>query len=119
MPNKKRPVIETGRFCIKQIFYALENLRVEDLQQDIAKQAGHAVRVAAILITSVVAVFVTTTETFAEIVIVLGQINVVAVIAVRRILISQRVLRAGTIAVLPVRLSGAHAFFVAFPYSLP
>ncbi len=103
----------------KTVLLILVRLHVEDLRQDVAKYAEHTVRVPAILRAAIVAVFVTATETFAEIVVVLGQINVVAIVAVGRILITDRVLRAETITILSVCLSGAHAFLIALPYGLP
>ena len=68
---------------------------------------------------AVEAVFVAATETFAEVVTVLRQIDIVTAITEGRVLIGVRVLITETPSIFPVRLSGAKAFFITVPYSLP
>src|SRR5262249_49999284 len=72
----------------------------------------------AILVTSVVAVFITTSEAFAEVVIVVALAYVITAIAEVRIFISER----GTIiespAIFAVSPSGSEAFLIAIPNCL-
>lgn len=63
--------------------------------------------------TTVEAVFVTATETLAEVVLILRQVCVVTVVSVRSILIGPRILEAESPSVLAVGLPGSHTFFIA------
>jgi len=71
------------------------------------------------LISVVVAVFISTLETFAKIVSVVFRVYVVTVVAIGRILIGVAVAVVGTPVVFTVRCSGAEALFVASIYRLP
>ena len=62
-----------GRICFFVIDNPfLEGLEVQDLLQDRAQDAVAAVRVASVLIATVVAVIVAATKTFAEVVLIFG-----------------------------------------------
>ena len=60
-----------------------------------------------------VAVFVTATETFTEVVLVLVQVDVVTVVTIARVLIAVCFFRIEAPTVLPVSLSGLKAFAMA------
>lgn len=95
------------------MFVSLEEPYVEYLLKDGAQDTYSAVGVTAILRALVVSVPITPAEALAEVVAILLSINVVAVIAVGRILIGIGVLIAGIApAVLAVGLPGAKALLV-------
>jgi hypothetical protein len=90
-----------------------KRLEAEDLRQDDVKHAVGAVRIAAILIPAVVAVFVAPTEALAKVIVVVVPVYVIAVITVVRVLIGIRVSVIGTPAILAVCPSGSEAFLIA------
>ncbi|MCI0485267.1 MAG: hypothetical protein L0229_01445 [Blastocatellia bacterium] len=67
---------------------------------------------------SVVAVFITTTEPFAEVVVVLALAHIIAVVAIVRVLIGVAVLIAVTPTVMAVCLSCAEALLITMVYGL-
>jgi hypothetical protein len=92
---------------------------LEDSSEHVAQEAKHPVRVCAVLILAVVAVFVAATEAFAEVVLVLRQINVVTVVPDAGVLIPETLLIAVPPTILTVRLACTNAFFVTIPHRLP
>jgi hypothetical protein len=78
-------------------------LQVENLREDRAEYAVAAVLVATVLVAAVIAVLVAALEAFAEIVVVLAQIDVVAGVAISRILIREGILIVELPAVLTIR----------------
>lgn len=96
-----------------------EGLQVEDLAQNGAKDAVASVVEASILITAVIAILIPATETFAEVVAVLLEIDVVAAIAIGRVLIGVRVLIVETPSVLTVGRARVIALLIAVVDRLP
>jgi hypothetical protein len=94
-------------------------LKLEDRSEDIAQETKHPIRVGPVPILAVVAVFVAATEAFAEVVLVLGEINVVTVISHAGVLIPETLLVAVSPTILTVRLAGANTFFVTISHCLP
>ena len=70
----------------------LVGFKVEDTSQDGSEDAVRSIVIAAILIAAIVAIFITTSEAFAEVVLILSQTDIVAVVAEGCVLISIRVL---------------------------
>jgi hypothetical protein len=64
------------------------------------------------LVAPVIPIFITSTETFAEVILILAQVDVVAVISVTPILVGVRVFIVKAPTVLPICLTGIEAFFV-------
>ena len=98
---------------------SLVGSQVENLRKDRAQYAVTAVRIAAVLEAPVVAVFVTAPEAFAEVVVVLAQIDVVAVVTVRRILIREGILVIEVPTILTIRQAGLITLIVAVLDGLP
>lgn len=95
------------------LLWLLVALQVEDCLQDAAYKVEDAIRVRAIPGAAVVTVLKTAPKTFAEVVAVLRQVNIVTIVAICRVLISVRILVVETPPVLSIRLTGAHAFLIA------
>src|ERR1043165_133652 len=73
----------TGRLFKTPSFRSLaDRLQAENLRQDVAKDVIPTVRITAILITTVVTIFITATEALAEVVVVVVLVYVIAAIAV-------------------------------------
>ena len=89
-----------------------KRLEPQNLRQDDVEHAVRAVHEAAVLIPAGVAVFVPAPEAFAEVVVVVVPLNVVAVVPDVCVLIGVAVLEAGAPAVLPVRFTSPEAFLV-------
>jgi hypothetical protein len=93
--------------------------QAEDSHRNRAENGVGAVRIAAILIPAVKAVFIAAAEALAEVVAVVALVYEVAPIAVVPLLIGIRVLIAGPPTVLAVCLSGAIALLIAIVDGLP
>lgn len=87
-------------------------LQIQNPIQDAADQARDAVRIRAVSVPAVVPVVISALESLAEVVLVLGQVYVVAVIAKRSVLISERVLVVKAPAVFAIGLTGLEAFLI-------
>jgi hypothetical protein len=87
-------------------------LQVQDSLQDAAYETEGSVRLNSVSAAAVKTVLVTATESFAEVVLVLGQVNIVAIVAVRCILVGVRVTIVETPPVLSIRDTGAHTLLV-------
>ncbi len=90
-----------------------ENLPEGDLKHDI-----RAVRILPVLVAAVESVFVAVTKALPKIVVVLVLVDVIARVAIVRVLIGERVLVVGTPAILPVRFSSAEALLVTVVHGL-
>jgi len=98
--------------------YLVTRLHVEDGSQNGANDCVLAVRIAAIVIAAVVAIFIATTETLAKVIVVFALGHVVTTITVVRVLIGIRVLVAETPAILPVCPSGQEALLITVVHGL-
>ena len=96
-----------------------KRLEGEDCTQNGAQDDIFATREAAILIAAVEAIFIASTKTFAEVVVVVVPLYVVATIAVVGVSKGIRVFKAEIPAILPVCLSGAEALRIAVVHGLP
>jgi len=90
----------------------LVTLQIQDAIQNVADQACDAVRVRPVSVPAVVPVVITALESLPEVVLVLGQIYVVAVIAKRSVLITERVTVVEAPSVLTIGLAGSEAFLI-------
>src|SRR6266496_2750084 len=87
--------------------------RVEDALQHVPQEIEHAVRVTTILIATVKAIFITATEAFAEVVLILIQPDIIAIVAIGGVLVGIRILVIEAVAILAVGLSSLYAFSIA------
>jgi len=87
-------------------------LQIQDPIQDVADQACDAVRVRAVSVPAVVPVIITALESLAEVVLVLGQVYVVAIVAKRSVLITERVTVAEPPPVFAIRPTRLEPFLV-------
>src|SRR5882672_2707877 len=86
--------------------------QVKNQVQDISEDGIPAPRITPVLIAAVVAVFITATEAFAKVILIVGNVDIVSVIAVTGIQIRIAILWIKLPSVLPVCLSGVEALFV-------
>src|SRR6266404_8052406 len=86
--------------------------QIKNQIQNIPEDGIPAPRITPVLIAAVVAVFITATEAFAKIVLIVGNVDIVSVIAVTGIQIRIAILGIKLPSVLPVCLSGVEALFV-------
>lgn len=90
----------------------VQKLQAEDLIEDRPQNAVASVRVAAVLRAAVVAVLITTPKTFAEVILIIVQVDVVAVVTIARVLVGVSFFRTEAITVLTVGLSRVETFGV-------
>src|SRR5438445_6115621 len=93
--------------------------QVEDLREDVGHDVQRAVGVDPVSIPAVVAVVVSAAESLTEVVLVIGRIDIQAVVAVEGVLVGVGIPVVEAPAVLPVRLAGPEAFLVAVVHGLP
>ena len=103
----------------RPILCLLQRLQIENQRQHVAQDAIRAVRIGAVLVAIVVAIFVAALKALAEIVVVVRLVHVISVVAEVRILIGKTVLVVRAPTVLAVGRAGAEAFLVAVIYRLP
>ena len=87
-------------------------LQIQDPIQDAADQACDAVRVRTVSVPAVVPVVITALESLAEVVLVLRQVYVVAIVAKRSVLISEGVTVVEPPSVFAIGLAGSEAFLI-------
>src|SRR6185295_1493206 len=96
-----------------------KRLQDEDRTHNRTQYDVLAIRAAAILIATVVAVFVAPAKALAEIVVVIVSLDVVATIAIVGVAIGVGVFVVVAPVILPVRLSGAEALLITVVHRLP
>src|SRR5258707_3718846 len=92
---------------------SLVTSQIENQTQHVTENAVRAIRVEAVLRAAIVAVIITATKSFAEIVLVLAHVNVISVVTKRRIAKRVAVLRIESPSVFAICLAGTEPFFVA------
>ena len=95
-----------------------KRLEAEDLPKRDLKHDIRAVRILPVLMAAVESVFVAVTKALPKIVVVLVLVDVIARVAIVRVLIGERALVVGMPAILPVRFSGAEALLVTVVHGL-
>ena len=95
-----------------------KRLEAEDLPEGDLKHDIRAVRIFPVLVAAVESVFVAVTKAPPKIVVVLVLVNVIASVAIARVLIGERALVVGLPAILPVRFSSAEALLVTVVHGL-
>ncbi len=86
--------------------------QVKNQVQNISKDGISAPRITPVLTAAVVAVFITATEAFAKVVLIIGDVDIVSVVTITGIQIRIAILRIKAPSVLLVGLTGVEAFFV-------
>ena len=99
--------------------FHLQVAKIQDSLKDAVQQAERAARGPAVLPSTVVAIFVATSEAFTEVVLIVSQTDIVTAITKRRILISKCIVVTEPPAILAIRLTGSNALFVAVSKCLP
>ncbi len=95
-----------------------KRLEAEDLPECDLKHDIRTVRIFPVLIAAVESVFVAMTKALPKIVVVLVLVDVIARVAIVRVLIGERTLVVGMPAILPVRFSSAEALLVTVVHRL-
>ena len=95
-----------------------KRLEAEDLPEGDLKHDIRAVRILPVLVAAVESVFVAVTKALPKIVVILVLVDVIARVAIVRVLIGERTLVVGLPAILPVRFSSAEALLVAVVHGL-
>src|SRR5690349_21698248 len=90
----------------------IQRLQIKYLIEDRAENAVAAIRVATVAWAAVVPALITTPESFAEVVLIVAEVDVVSVVSVARILVPVSFLGTEAIAVLPIRLTRVEPFLV-------
>src|SRR6266404_3804452 len=86
--------------------------QVKNQVQNISKDGISAPRITPVLTAAVVAVFITATEAFAKVVLIISDVDIVSVVTITGIQIRIAILRIKAPSVLLVGLTGVEAFFV-------
>ena len=87
--------------------------QVKNQVQDISEDGIPAPRITPVLTAAVVAVFITATEAFAKVVLIISDVDIVSVVTITGIQIRIAILRIKAPSVLLVGLTGVEAFFVS------
>src|SRR5581483_2957140 len=95
-----------------------KRLETEDLPEGDLKHDVRAVRILPVLVAAVESVFVAVTKALPKIVVVLVLVNVIARVAIVRVLIGERALVVGMPAILPVCFSSAVSLFITVVHGL-
>lgn len=95
-----------------------KRLESEDLPEGDLKHDIRAVRILPVLVAAVESVFVAVTKALPKIVVVLVLVDVIARVAIVRVLIGERITVVGMPAILPVRFSSAEALLVTVVHGL-
>ena len=90
----------------------LVTLQIQDPIQNATDQTRNAVRIRPVPVPAVVPVVITALESLAEVVLVLGQVYVVAIVAERSVLITERVTVVEAPPVFAIGLAGSEAFLI-------
>ena len=98
--------------------FSAKRLEAQNLPQGDLKHDIRAVRIVPVLVATVEAVFIAVTKALAKIVVVLVLVDVIARIAIVRVLIGERALVVGMPAILPVCFSSAEALLVTVVHGL-
>jgi hypothetical protein len=98
---------------------SLQRAEAQYSSQDGVEKAKCTARITPILPSSVVAIVVAAPETFAEVILILSQTDVVSVVSEGRILVCETIVVIKPPMIITVRLAGPHTFFIAEPQSPP
>ena len=96
----------------------VNRLEAKYLRQDGVKHAVRTIFIDAIPIPAVIAILIASTESLAEVIVVVVSLNVITVVAVVRVLIGVRTPVIGTPAILAVCRSGVKSFLVTVVHRL-
>ena len=83
----------------------VQKLQTKNLPQNRSQNAVATIRIATILVTTVVTILITAAEALAEVVLVVSEVNIVTIVAIAAVLVGESLVRTEAPAILPVRLA--------------